>query len=161
MIKLSIIVCNWDIGIPWDNSSCVHSEDPRPVHMRSLIRRIVLIWMNTAWILSYYKERTAKTLIRQHTWAGWPEYSCSKVIFSCCGSNIEFEFESSYSILIRWVFGLPGSSHNVTCLYDVDPLKPHFHKVKLGFTGVYIIFLISVQKHRLWVRIKTASPMRF
>ena len=28
-----------------------------------------------------------------------------------------------------------------TFLYNVDPLKPHFHIVKLGFTGVYIIFL--------------------
>ena len=33
-----------------------------------------------------------------------------------------------------------------TCLYKVDPLKPHFYIVKLGFTGVYIIFLISAQK---------------
>ena len=32
-----------------------------------------------------------------------------------------------------------------TCLYNFDPLKPHFYTVKLGFTGVYIIFLISVQ----------------
>ena len=32
-----------------------------------------------------------------------------------------------------------------TCLYNFDPLKPHFYIVKLGFTGVYIIFLISVQ----------------
>ena len=31
------------------------------------------------------------------------------------------------------------------CLYSFDPLKPHFYIVKLGFTGVYIIFLISVQ----------------
>ena len=38
-----------------------------------------------------------------------------------------------------------------TCLYNFDPLKPHFYIVKLGFTGVYIIFLISAQKHRLWV----------
>ena len=29
-----------------------------------------------------------------------------------------------------------------TCLYNVDPLKPHFYIVKQGFTGVYIIFLI-------------------
>ena len=35
-----------------------------------------------------------------------------------------------------------------TCLYNFDPLKPHFYLVKLGFTGVFIIFL---QKHRLWV----------
>ena len=32
-----------------------------------------------------------------------------------------------------------------TCLYNIDPLKPHFYIVKLGFTGLYIIFLISVQ----------------
>ena len=37
-----------------------------------------------------------------------------------------------------------------TCLYNFDLLKPHFYIVKLGFTGVYIIFLISAQKHRLW-----------
>ena len=32
-----------------------------------------------------------------------------------------------------------------TWLYDFDPLKPHFYIVKLRFTGVYIIFLISAQ----------------
>ena len=32
-----------------------------------------------------------------------------------------------------------------TYLYNFDPLKPHFYIVKLGFTGVYIIFLISGQ----------------
>ena len=44
-----------------------------------------------------------------------------------------------------------------TYLYSFDPLKPHFYIVKLGFTGVYIIFLISAQKHRLWVLVRTAS----
>ena len=46
-----------------------------------------------------------------------------------------------------------ASYTNDTCghLYSFDPLKPHFYIVKLGFTGVYIIFLISAQKHRLWV----------
>ena len=34
------------------------------------------------------------------------------------------------------------------CLYNFDPLKPHFYIVKLGFTGTYIIFLISSYKHR-------------
>ena len=33
-----------------------------------------------------------------------------------------------------------------TRLYNFDPLKPHFYIVKLGFTGVCIIFLISAQK---------------
>ena len=32
-----------------------------------------------------------------------------------------------------------------TRLYNFDPLKPHCYIVKLGFTGVYIIFLISAQ----------------
>ena len=32
-----------------------------------------------------------------------------------------------------------------TYLYNFDPRKPHFYIVKLGFTGVYIIFLISGQ----------------
>ena len=33
-----------------------------------------------------------------------------------------------------------------TCLYNFDPLKPHFYIVKLGFTGVYTSFLIAAQK---------------
>ena len=33
-----------------------------------------------------------------------------------------------------------------TRLYNFDPLKPHFYIVKLGFTGVYIIFLILLKK---------------
>ena len=41
------------------------------------------------------------------------------------------------------------------------PLKPHFYIVKLGFTVVYIIFLISVQKLILWVHVRTASSRRF
>ena len=32
-----------------------------------------------------------------------------------------------------------------TYLYNIDTLKPHFYIVKLEFTGVYIIFLISAQ----------------
>ena len=38
-----------------------------------------------------------------------------------------------------------GTSITKTCLYNFDLLKPHFYIVKLGFTGVYIIFLISAQ----------------
>ena len=45
------------------------------------------------------------------------------------------------------------------CLYNFDPLQPHFHIVKLGFTGVHIIFLISAQKHRLWVLIRTGYSL--
>ena len=34
-----------------------------------------------------------------------------------------------------------------TYLYNFDPLKPHFYMVKLGFTGVYIIFLLFLLKN--------------
>ena len=55
---------------------------------------------------------------------------------------------------LLFVFSRPSRS-------QFDPLKPHFYIVKLGFTGVYIIFLISAQKHRLWVLVRTASLRRF
>ena len=58
-----------------------------------------------------------------------------------------------------WTFLLPFITK--TYLYNLDPLKPHFYMVKLGFTGVYIICLISAQKHRLWVLVRTALQRRF
>ena len=51
------------------------------------------------------------------------------------------------------------SSHiTKTCLYNFDPLKPHFYTVNLGFTGVYINFPISAQNHGLWVLRTEAVP---
>ena len=38
-----------------------------------------------------------------------------------------------------------GTSITKARLYNFDPLKPRFYVVKLGFTGVYIICLISAQ----------------
>ena len=46
---------------------------------------------------------------------------------------------------VHFVAALLYLSITKTCLYDFDPLKPHFYTVKLGFTGVYNIFLISAQ----------------
>ena len=50
-------------------------------------------------------------------------------------------------VKLQWLVHLwdhgNGSSITKTCLYNFDPLKPHFYIVKLGFTEVYIIFLIS------------------
>ena len=39
----------------------------------------------------------------------------------------------------------PWLSITKTRLYNFDPLKPLFYVVKLGFAGIYIIFLISAQ----------------
>ena len=47
-----------------------------------------------------------------------------------------------------------------TYLYNFDPLKPHFYIVKLGSEGVFNIFLISAQEHRLWVLDKTVFLRR-
>ena len=60
---------------------------------------------------------------------------------------------------VRWLIGTQGCITK-TCLYIFDPLKPHFYIVKLGFTGVYIIFLIFYQK-QLLVLVRTASQRRF
>ena len=41
----------------------------------------------------------------------------------------------------KWGFVL--GSITKTRLYNIEPIKPHFYIVKLGFTAVYIIFLTS------------------
>ena len=48
-----------------------------------------------------------------------------------------------------------------TRLYNFDPLKPHVYIVKLGFTGIHIIFIIFAKKHRLCVLVGTTSSRRF
>ena len=54
-----------------------------------------------------------------------------------------------------------------TCLYNFDPLKPHFYIVKLGFTGVYIIFLfllkttiVGTRSNRLDEVVRTSTHNR-
>ena len=47
--------------------------------------------------------------------------------------------------LIRSISGKILNFITKTCLYSFDPVQPHFYIVKLGFTGVYINFLISAQ----------------
>ena len=71
---------------------------------------------------------------------------------------------------LQWLFDENISGHcpwtnrlgiTKTCLYNFDPLKPHFYIVKMGFTGVYFAFFMFAQKHRLYILVRTASPMRF
>ena len=47
-----------------------------------------------------------------------------------------------------------------TCLYNFDPLKPHFYIVKLEFTG-YTFLILFLVKNRSWVLVRTASSRRF
>ena len=39
----------------------------------------------------------------------------------------------------------PGLFITKTCLCNVYPLEPHFDIAKLGYTGVYLIFLFLIQ----------------
>ena len=50
-----------------------------------------------------------------------------------------------------------------TCPCNVYPLEPHFlyTSSKTGVCRAKSIFLIFAPKHRLWVFVRTASPMRF
>ena len=84
-------------------------------------------------------------------------------LFLCLGDLCSGEVDCLLSIVegTSRTRGVDGLCITKTYLYNFDPLKPHFNIVKLGFTGVYIIFLISAQKHRLWVLVRTASPRRF
>ena len=61
-------------------------------------------------------------------------------MFSC---DYFFEDEAADSCAFLWFVARVLIMK--TCLYNFDSLKPHFYIVKLGFTGVYIIFLISAQ----------------
>ena len=106
----------------------------------------------------------------------WSLSVCMRVCFSArsvpADENRYKQFRSRWDGSLRdelsyWVI-LLGSRLSLwfvnitkTCLYNFDPLKPHFYIVKLGFTGVNIIFLISAQKHRLWLLVRTASARRF
>ena len=72
--------------------------------------------------------------------------------------NVQRNDQGDWPTLAVWT----ESSITKTYLYNFDTLKPHFYIVKLGFPRVYINFLISAQKHRLWglVRIGEAVVTR-
>ena len=55
------------------------------------------------------------------------------------------DFNLPFDIIQLEIRSLKLPDITKTYLYNFDPLKPHFYIVKLGFTGVFIIFLISAQ----------------
>ena len=70
------------------------------------------------------------------------DFTCNTAIFSTW--FVTLQWQGIMQCLWCFYF-LLGLGITKTCLYNVDPLKPHFYIVKVGFTGVYIIFLISAQ----------------
>ena len=69
------------------------------------------------------------------------------ILCACAGWSVRI-----FAHVWKQIFAWRGQNHYENMLYNVDTLKPHFVKAKTRvFTGVYIIALISAQKHRLWV----------
>ena len=107
-------------------------------------------------------------------------YSSDYIVFPLGFFGItEFILDVLHNVVIRWnknvgtlktCIKLPwkgnNHKHNLseaaitkTTYIILTPLKPHFHIVKLGYTGVYI-FLYCDKKQILWVLIRTASSRR-
>ena len=63
----------------------------------------------------------------------------------------------------KWILGKVQfyCIHHENTYIVLTPLNPHFYRMKMEFTGVYINLLISAQKYRLWVLIRTASLWQF
>ena len=78
---------------------------------------------------------------------------------SACRCRVSVKAVIKMAVVTLWGESKTQCYITKTCLYNFVPLKPHFYIVKFGFTGVYIIFLISAQKHRLWVLVRTASAV--
>ena len=82
---------------------------------------------------------------------------CQKLITSPTCTVIDRNLvNSSYHIAFLRLIVRTVSFIRLTCPCNVHPLSPHFYIVKLGFTGVYIFFLIFALKHRVWVLVRTA-----
>ena len=64
----------------------------------------------------------------------------------CAKAQADFVFMANYDVrghFLRCALNIWAIMK--TRQYNFDPLKPHFYVVKLGFTGVYIIFLILLR----------------
>ena len=76
--------------------------------------------------------------------------NCPKILYTA--NPYDKMLEQTVQTQIRMKDQSEQGLHYITKtrLYNFDPLKPHFYIVKLGFTGVYIIFLISAQNIDCW-----------
>ena len=87
-------------------------------------------------LLSIWSESREKSAFKRAKCTDYPAHAQSIIrVFAL----------HSY-ILLAYSEG-PDQHHENTPIY-FDPLKPHFYTVKRWFAGLYIIFLISAQKHR-------------
>ena len=74
------------------------------------------------------------------------KFGKATITYRCLPSIRRGEANKQEYIQIEHTVKGNAASITKTCLYNVDPLKPHFYIVKVRFTGVYIIFLISARR---------------
>ena len=108
------------------------------------------------------KRRTNIPNSIQMTWDNTKVAQRTRAIqIRCTLLAVENQHRPGGALAFRQIGSNYSSFITKTCLYNVDPLKPHFYIVNLSFQGYTLFFLISAQKHRLWVLIRAASLRRY
>ena len=67
-------------------------------------------------------------------------------LFYCDKNELVLNYQYCLVDLMRFQNLLTCVNITKTCLYNFDPLKPHFYIVKLGFTGC-TLFLLFLHKN--------------
>ena len=67
-----------------------------------------------------------------------------KIFYNSKFNLMAISLKTNAFVVTRF-YNTPRLGITKTRLNSFDPLKPHCYIVKLGFTGVYIIFLITAQ----------------
>ena len=70
-------------------------------------------------------------------WPSYPVYLRRAIVWPCASCRFDLARHVKTDIFYHSVVNITK-----TCLYNSEHLKPHFYIVKLGFTGVYIIFFL-------------------
>ena len=104
--------------------------------------QIIVVQLNRQFLTDQYKN--SMTVI-------WYNTSCEGTSLGPCFGVTKFSYQAILFIILYIVYIFLLVQYFCflyimkTCLYNFDPLKPNFYIVKLGFTGVYIIFLFLLK----------------
>ena len=78
----------------------------------------------------------------QRIYSNFMGFFARKYVFGVCDQALHKPGCTAYENGLRLeVSNLDITDIRITCPCNVYPLTPHFYRVKLGFTGVYMFFL--------------------
>ena len=89
-----------------------------------------------------FTPRKPQTNLHIHTVYSW-SLLLTSTIWTPSESNILYKLAWNFAVGIS--LKLRFLSITKTCLYNIDPHKPHFYIVKLGFTGYTLFFLFLLE----------------